>query len=63
VPRLAYSLDEFAEAARISPSYLRRLISEGRGPETTDVGRRRLITIENGRAWLRAQTKETQAAA
>ena len=59
---LAYGLRDFASACGISLRTLYSHLSNGTGPETVRVGKRRLITREAAHAWLQAHTETKEAA-
>ena len=59
---LAFSVPELAEAARVSERHIWALIASGRGPKTTRIGRRTIVTRPNALTWLDSLT-ETESAA
>jgi hypothetical protein len=50
---LAFSVDEFCSAHRISRATYYNLQREGRAPASMKVGRRTLIAVESAEAWRR----------
>jgi excisionase family DNA binding protein len=57
-PRLAYSIEEFAEATGLSRSLLYETIRIGE-LSTVKIRSRRLILLEDGTAWLRSHREAT----
>lgn len=53
MPRLAFSIQEFCEAAGISESMFYKLQRERLGPRVTKIGTRSLITIEDAEQCMR----------
>lgn len=51
---VALSISATAESVGVSRSKLYSLISEGRGPRVTKIGRRSVILTADRDAWLRA---------
>ncbi len=51
--RVSLSINEAAASAGISRGLLYALIRDGEGPRTLKLGRRRVVTIEALREWLR----------
>ncbi len=47
-PQHAYSIKKFCELNSVSRAFLYKLISQGKGPTTFKVGRRTLISAEEG---------------
>ena len=56
---VAYSVTEFCAAHRIARSFFYKLLSDGRGPNTMLLGRRRLITREAAEEWRARLTANT----
>ena len=54
-PPVAYSIDEFCAAHRISRAAIYNLWRDGLGPRWLHVGSRRIITVEAAQAWARAR--------
>jgi predicted DNA-binding transcriptional regulator AlpA len=52
--RLAFTIDEFADACGISRGLFYKMQRSGRGPRVLEMGRRRVILREDGLAWLRS---------
>lgn len=50
-PQHAYSIKKFCELNSVSRAFLYKLISQGKGPRTFKVGRRTLISAEEGSRW------------
>jgi hypothetical protein len=61
VEQLAYSLAELADAARVGESSLRKMIREGRGPDVTSIGRRRIVLASDAWAWLESLKQKVAA--
>ena len=51
--KLAMPVPEFCQSASISVRHFYALCARGEGPTVTRIGRRNLITPENGRDWLK----------
>lgn len=60
-PRLALSIAEFAKASGLSRAFIYQEIKSNRGPALTRCGRRVLVIVEDGRAWLRSRRIESEA--
>lgn len=57
---LAYSVKDFASIVDLSPRNLFALLKRGEGPRLTAIGKRRIITHEDGMAWLRRRSEASQ---
>jgi hypothetical protein len=55
----AFTIGEFCQAHRISPSTYFQLKREGQGPVEMAIGRRRLVSRESARKWRRAREVTT----
>jgi len=49
---MAFTVPEFATAARISTAMLYKLWRQGKGPPFKMIGVRRVIEVEAGRRWV-----------
>ena len=54
LPKLAYSIDEAAEASSLSRAFIYAEWQAGRGPRKVKVGKRTLIMVDALRSWLRS---------
>lgn len=61
VPKLALTIPEFCKAHGISEAFYFELRKQGRGPRTMNVGRRRLISIEEAQRWRESNTTKDDA--
>jgi hypothetical protein len=59
VQRVAYSVDEFCAAHRVTKPTFYALLKEGKAPRIMRVRRRVLITEESAAEWRRDRTAET----
>jgi len=53
VPPLALSVSRFCSCIGISRTTFYSLANRGEGPPTIKIGRRRMIAVDDARAWLR----------
>jgi predicted DNA-binding transcriptional regulator AlpA len=56
---LAFSVREFCEAHNLSRALFYKLLSQGKGPRLSKVGRRTLIMTEDAADWRRRIAEET----
>lgn len=59
--KVAYSINEAAEACSLSRAFIYAEWQAGRGPPKVKVGKRTLITDESLRSWLRSLEYRTTA--
>lgn len=60
--KLALTIREFCDTHNISPAFYYELQQKGEGPRTMEVGRRRLISVEEAQRWREARTAKEKAA-
>ena len=58
VDAAVYTIPEFCAAYRISEGMYFKLQAQGRGPRTIKIGRRKLIRIDDARAWALMRVQE-----
>jgi hypothetical protein len=56
--QLAYTVNEFCQAFRISERHYFNLRDANKGPKEFRVGRRVLISVESAQAWVKARELE-----
>jgi hypothetical protein len=61
-PALALTIPEFCSAHGISQAFYYLLQKHGKGPRTMNVGRRRLISLEEAARWREAKVEKESAA-
>lgn len=59
----AYSISEFCQAHGIGRSFFYKLLQDGRGPRTMQLGRRRLVSREEAAEWRKRMTDPGPGAA
>ena len=53
----AQSIPDFCKEHGISKSLFYKLMKDGKAPATIKLGKRRLVTIEGARQWLKAMSE------
>jgi len=56
------SVEEFCKRNKISRGHFYNLLKSGQGPDTMEVGRRRLISNESAARWRKKMENEAGAA-
>ena len=59
--RRAFTIDEFCEEHRFSRAFFYKLKKLGKTPRITELGSRRIITVEDAAAWRQAMAAQSAA--
>jgi predicted DNA-binding transcriptional regulator AlpA len=63
IGRKASTIEEFCEQHRFSRSFFYKLRKQGKAPRITEIGSRRIITVEDAAAWRMAMAAQSAATA
>jgi predicted DNA-binding transcriptional regulator AlpA len=62
-PIAATSIPDLARSIGVSRSKLYEMIQRGEGPPVVRLGRRAVVLVEDGRAWIQSRRRQTPVAA